>query len=148
MNTIVLSLTSGLLAACGSLFGKLSSSPTPFFDIFANRDPDWIETLEENELIPLTIRILFFIAMITCNTLMWLLFTRALNQSETTVQVTILNTAANFLSTALFGHALFNEYLSLRWWMGVGFICIGIALLNNDTSHPETKKSTKDLKSH
>jgi hypothetical protein len=42
---------------------------------------------------------------------MWALFTRALTLATSSVQVSVINTSANFMATALLGMAVFGERL-------------------------------------
>ena len=54
----------------------------------------------------------FFLAMnISFNAVMWSLFTRALMLGSSTVQVSVINTSANFIITAVLGAVVFNESL-------------------------------------
>ena len=43
---------------------------------------------------------------------MWGLFTRALTLSSSTVRVSVINTSANFVVTALLGAVIFREELT------------------------------------
>lgn len=45
------------------------------------------------------------------NGVMWGLFTRALTLSSSTVRVSVINTSANFVITALLGTVVFGENL-------------------------------------
>jgi len=59
-------------------------------------------------------------------------FNAALQSSPTTLQASLLTTAANLVITAFFGYLLFGEELSIRWWLGTVLIVSGIALLGRD----------------
>jgi len=45
------------------------------------------------------------------NAVMWGLFTRALTLATSTVRVSVINTSANFMVTALLGAVIFREAL-------------------------------------
>jgi hypothetical protein len=45
------------------------------------------------------------------NGIMWGLFTKALTLSNSTVRVSVINTSANFVLTALLGAVVFGELL-------------------------------------
>jgi len=48
------------------------------------------------------------------NAIMWGLFTRALTLASSTVRVSIINTSANFMLTAVLGWMIFHESLPGR----------------------------------
>ncbi|KAJ2747683.1 hypothetical protein GGI20_000332 [Coemansia sp. BCRC 34301] len=66
-----------------------------------------------------------------CNFFMWLFFTKALRYGRSTARVMMLQTVANFATTALCGVYVFGDVLGLRWWMGASLIAAGLALLNS-----------------
>jgi hypothetical protein len=45
------------------------------------------------------------------NAIMWGLFTRALTLASSTVRVSVINTSANFMLTAMLGFFIFSESL-------------------------------------
>ena len=45
------------------------------------------------------------------NAIMWALFTRALTLASSTVRVSVINTSANFMLTAVLGWIMFHESL-------------------------------------
>lgn len=62
---------------------------------------------------------------------MWALFTRALTASSSTTRVSVVNTSANFLVTAVLGMVVFAERVGGLWWlgavgMGVGCVVVGM----------------------
>jgi hypothetical protein len=60
---------------------------------------------------------------------MWALFTRALTASPSTTKVTITNTSANFLVTALLGMIVFGEKVAGLWWLGAAMMGSGCILV-------------------
>ncbi|KAJ5246714.1 FMN-binding split barrel-related protein [Penicillium chermesinum] len=66
---------------------------------------------------------------VVCNIIMWALFTRALTAGPSTTKVSITNTAANFLATALFGMIIFKEAVGGLWWVGAAMMGAGCILV-------------------
>jgi uncharacterized membrane protein len=104
-----LALLSGIFAALASVCAKLASSAADGYT-----------------------RLLWTAAVIGCNGLMWLLFTSALSKAPASIQVTTINTSANLATTGIIGLMLFNENLSIQWWIGAIFITFGSLLMNMD----------------
>ncbi|KAJ3076646.1 hypothetical protein HDU98_001656 [Podochytrium sp. JEL0797] len=118
-----LSITSGLLAASATLFAKLLASFShelrlPFL-------PSWLQINPKFVLLPL---------VIASNVAMWAVFTRALNSSPSSAAVSVLNSSANMIASAILGYFLFDEHLSVRWWIGAAFVLAGTALMNSGFS--------------
>lgn len=68
---------------------------------------------------------------------MWTLFTTALARGTSTTQVSIMNTSANFVLTALLGLFIFSESLPPMWWAGASLLVIGNVVIGR-------KDETKD----
>lgn len=65
---------------------------------------------------------------------MWALFTRALTAGPSTTKVSITNTSANFLVTALLGMIVFREKVGGLWWVGAGMMgggCVLVGMRDN-----------------
>lgn len=60
---------------------------------------------------------------------MWTLFTQALAKGNSTTQVSIMNTSANFVITALLGLAIFSESLPPLWWAGASLLVAGNVII-------------------
>ena len=60
---------------------------------------------------------------------MWALFTRALARGHSATQVSIMNTSANFVLTALMGFAIFSEALPPLWWLGAAMLVVGNVII-------------------
>jgi uncharacterized membrane protein len=106
-NHLRLALLSGICAALASVCAKLASSASENYT-----------------------RLLWTAAVIGSNALMWLLFTTALSKAPSSIQVTTVNTSANLATTGIVGLMLFNENLSIQWWIGSIFITVGSLLMN------------------
>lgn len=62
---------------------------------------------------------------------MWGLFTRALTLASSTVRVSVINTSANFLVTALLGTMIFSEALPGLWWVGAALLVAGSVIIGS-----------------
>jgi hypothetical protein len=60
---------------------------------------------------------------------MWGLFTRALTLASSTVRVSIINTSANFVVTAILGAFIFSEKLPGLWWLGAAMLVTGSVII-------------------
>lgn len=60
---------------------------------------------------------------------MWTLFTKALARGHSATQVSIMNTSANFVLTALMGLAIFAESLPPLWWVGAAMLVAGNVII-------------------
>lgn len=60
---------------------------------------------------------------------MWGLFTRALTLASSTVRVSVINTSANFMITAIIGLAIFSESLPGLWWLGAAMLVAGSVII-------------------
>ena len=72
---------------------------------------------------------MFFSLNLLSNAIMWILFTRALTAATSTTRVSILNTSANFLTTAMLSMIIFAEGLPLTWWIGAALLVSGSVII-------------------
>lgn len=63
------------------------------------------------------------------NAIMWGLFTRALTLASSTVRVSIINTSANFIVTAVLSFFIFRESLPGLWWLGAAMLVAGSVII-------------------
>lgn len=70
---------------------------------------------------------------------MWGLFTRALTLASSTVRVSIINTSANFIVTAVLSFIIFSESLPGLWWLGAAMLVTGSVIIG---MREETEKNT------
>lgn len=71
---------------------------------------------------------------------MWTLFTKALARGTSTTQVSILNTSANFMLTAVLGWAIFSESLPPLWFAGAGLLVAGNVIIGRRDEGEEKDK--------
>jgi hypothetical protein len=72
---------------------------------------------------------LFFGCNLIFNAIMWGLFTRALTLASSTVRVSIINTSANFIVTAMLSFIIFSESLPGLWWLGAAMLVAGSVII-------------------
>lgn len=77
------------------------------------------------------------------NALMWALFTKALASSSSSVYATVINSAANFLCTALLGILLFQEPVTWQWGSGALLIVAGVLLMHKGLARAAQPKQKK-----
>lgn len=120
-------ITAGCSAALAGVSAKLISTPTVL--------------PTTTFLSPLIRTSLGMLALVTCNLLMWLNYSTAL-QGMRTVTATAATTTANFILSGVVGWAVFGEPLVLTWWFGISLIVVGVVLLTSEQS--VTSKSKED----
>lgn len=84
---------------------------------------------DSNRIVELAIRAVFFALNLVFNGVMWGLFTRALTLATSTVRVSVINTSANFVITALLGAMIFKEVLPGLWWLGASLLVAGSVII-------------------
>ena len=72
---------------------------------------------------------LFFGLNLVFNAIMWGLFTRALTLASSTVRVSVINTSANFMLTAVLSALIFSEKLPGQWWLGAAMLVVGSVVI-------------------
>lgn len=72
---------------------------------------------------------MFFGLNLLFNAIMWGLFTRALTLASSTVRVSVINTSANFMITAVLGTLIFSESLPGVWWLGAALLVAGSVII-------------------
>ncbi|KAF9694701.1 hypothetical protein EKO04_007493 [Ascochyta lentis] len=71
----------------------------------------------------------FFGMNLLFNAIMWGLFTRALTLASSTVRVSVINTSANFMITAVLSALIFSESLPALWWLGAAMLVAGSVII-------------------
>ncbi|XP_059089335.1 uncharacterized protein LOC131885327 [Tigriopus californicus] len=112
-----------LQTQCQELLGLLETLLTDFTPVgglHSTCDHRWLS---------LTLHGIGLILVIVSNLCMWRYFNRALQSSSTTLEASLITTAANLLFSGFFGCLFFGELLNQNWWLGTAFIFVGIGLI-------------------
>ncbi|KAH7417910.1 hypothetical protein BKA64DRAFT_182758 [Cadophora sp. MPI-SDFR-AT-0126] len=124
---IVLALASGGCAAFNGVFAKLTT--TELTTSFATWIANSIGLGSVEGGVEVVVRAIFFGLNLIFNGIMWTLFTKALARGTSTTQVSILNTSANFMITAIMGWLIFSESLPPMWFLGAALLVAGNVII-------------------
>ncbi|KAK7538144.1 uncharacterized protein J3D65DRAFT_676245 [Phyllosticta citribraziliensis] len=124
---LVIAIASGACAAFNGVFAKLTT--TTLTGSWASGVSHLLGLGEENKVVEFAVRGFFFLLNLLFNAIMWALFTRALTLASSTVRVSIINTSANFMLTALLGALIFSESLPGIWWLGAAMLVAGSVVI-------------------
>lgn len=147
------SILAGFFAALGSLLGKFAvstQSSIAMGAIFKSNVLTSHETIHKvlydiigMQNLDLIVRLISFILNITTNSLMWYFFSKSLKYSRSSSQATVINTATNFILSALFGYFVFGEQLPMKWWMGSSLIIAGSWMVHLSSIQEKSAESSK-----
>lgn len=98
------------------------------------------ETLER--LLPLILRIVFFVSNAILTAQMWRFYLLALSRGPTPV-CQIVNTGTNFAVSALVGLLVFGEEVNAMWGCGALLVVLGLALVVSAESSEKTSSDKK-----
>ncbi|KAK4540502.1 hypothetical protein LTR36_009140 [Oleoguttula mirabilis] len=124
---LMYAIASGGCAALNGVFAKLTT--TGLTTTWAIGISHLFGMSEPSRIIELLVRGFFFLMNLAFNAVMWGLFTRALTLGSSTVRVSVINTSANFMLTALLGAIIFSEALPGLWWLGAGLLVAGSVII-------------------
>ena len=143
----MVAVSSGCFAALASVVGKFTFGDS-FYVLIDHTDKlgalhiiQWISFVNVSPVILYQwgVWLVLLTLLLLCNILMWFAFSKAMMLSPTTVEVTALNSASNFLVSSLLGVWLFNERLSLLWLFGVLLIGVGLLVVHHVPGEGEDK---------
>ncbi|RMZ72714.1 transcription initiation factor iia small subunit [Pyrenophora seminiperda CCB06] len=134
---LMLAISSGACAAFNGVFAKLTT--TQLTASWASSIALTFGLSAPNKLVEYGIRSLFFGMNLLFNAIMWGLFTRALTLASSTVRVSIINTSANFIVTAVLSFFIFRESLPGLWWLGAAMLVAGSVIIG---MRDETEKKS------
>ncbi|KAI9299731.1 hypothetical protein BJ944DRAFT_273967 [Cunninghamella echinulata] len=143
ISFIPFALLSGFFAALSSTFAKLftDEQTANFINILFSYFPSIFKLYNfDEQTILLIIRVICFSLIFGCNSIMWTLFTKALNLAPSSVQVTTVNGAMNLSTSAILGYLVFGEPLALRWWIGASFILAGTIMISRSQKEIDDNK--------
>ncbi|KAK6852424.1 hypothetical protein PG995_010975 [Apiospora arundinis] len=124
---IVLAIASGACAAFNGVFAKLTTNNLT--TNIAEAVSGLLGLSDMEQPIEYIVRASFFGLNLVFNGVMWTLFTKALARGSSTTQVSIMNTSANFVITAILGFAIFAESLPPLWWLGAAMLVAGNVII-------------------
>ncbi|KAI9667647.1 MAG: hypothetical protein M1821_000464 [Bathelium mastoideum] len=138
---LIFAIASGGCAALNGVFAKLTT--TAMTSTWASSISLAFGLSPGNRFFDLLIRATMFGLNLLFNVIMWTLFTRALTLATSTTRVAVLNTAANFLLTALLSLLVFAESLPPLWFLGAGLLVAGSVIIGaRDEGKEAGKMST------
>ena len=115
-------MDSGLLAAAAGVAGKLT-----FSNLYV---PEEFDGVAVGYVIG---KILLLATMVSLNSLMISRYVRALETSDSTLRVQVVNFATNFLSSVVFSLLVFGEGWSQvqqpSWWLGATAMVLGVFVI-------------------
>ncbi|KAF2721593.1 hypothetical protein K431DRAFT_284743 [Polychaeton citri CBS 116435] len=140
---LIYALASGACAALNGVFAKLTT--TQLTTTWATAISHLFGFDEPSRVVELLFRGFFFLMNLAFNAVMWGLFTRALTLASSTVRVSVMNTSANFMITAVLGALIFKEALPGVWWLGASLLVAGSVIIGRreekNLSSPATDSS-------
>ncbi|KAM0702129.1 hypothetical protein Q7P35_011039 [Cladosporium inversicolor] len=120
---LLYAISSGVCASLNGVFAKMTT--TTEFEKWSY----FFGMKEESLIVEALVRGFFFGMNLLFNAIMWGLFTRALTLANSTVRVSVINTSANFMLTAVLGWIIFHESLPGLWWLGASFLVAGSVII-------------------
>ncbi|KAK1640905.1 hypothetical protein BDP81DRAFT_457861 [Colletotrichum phormii] len=124
---IMLAVASGACAAFNGVFAKLTT--TELTTTISQAISNFLHLQDIEGAFEVVMRAVFFGLNLVFNGIMWTLFTKALAKGQSTTQVSIMNTSANFVITAILGFAIFSESLPPLWWVGAAMLVAGNVII-------------------
>ncbi|KAG9197949.1 hypothetical protein G6514_000668 [Epicoccum nigrum] len=131
-------VTSGACAAFNGVFAKLTT--TELTSSWSHSLASTFGLDPSNAFFEYALRAAFFGMNLLFNAIMWGLFTRALTLASSTVRVSVINTSANFMITAVMSALIFSEDLPGLWWVGAAMLVAGSVIVGR-REEGETKET-------
>ena len=125
-------IVSGLCGALASISGKVSFSATTPFILYLNSfceqylSPFSLESYCWN--VSYAVRLVAFFFMFYANAMALSTFLKAL-ESKSSLTVTVVSSATNFLTTGLLSGLLLGEEVGKMWFLGALVIALGVFLI-------------------
>ncbi|KXT01820.1 hypothetical protein AC578_1990 [Pseudocercospora eumusae] len=133
---LIFAIASGGCAALNGVFAKLTT--TQLTTTWATAISHLFGLKAESMVLEVIVRGFFFLMNLAFNAVMWGLFTRALTLASSTVRVSVINTSANFMLTAVLGAIIFSESLPGLWWLGAAMLVAGSVIIGRREEGKET----------
>jgi multidrug transporter EmrE-like cation transporter len=136
---LYLAAIAGLFAATGGLFAKLSTGEAIWIDRVCHY---FSSSSDVCSVIKYGLRASMFVLMLLVNSFGTGFQMSAMAATSSGI-ATVINTGSNLIVTALYGMMIFNEQLSIQWYIGATFIAVGISIISTVDS-AEQKLVTSD----
>lgn len=92
----------------------------------------------------LLLQVCFICVSFGLNSFMWIVYTKGLQLSSSTLYTTALNKFSNFICSAICGYFLFEEKIKLfTWLIGLVLLLIGILILNEPQKQNKQEEESK-----
>ncbi|PWA22521.1 hypothetical protein CCH79_00018182, partial [Gambusia affinis] len=166
----VYALSAGFLAAAGSLSAKLTLGADYLREMCESGLSGWTQSpggATRCDWLHVPLRLLCGVLLLSCNTLMWTMFSKALRHGSSSAGVTVTTTASNFISSvsvsqkligskflfgkpshsccvpAVIGRLIFGETHSTLWWMGISLTLCGLLVMHSATPQTSPQEAEK-----
>lgn len=123
-----LAVIAGIFATGGSSLGKLAGGA------------------DASSLFSLLLKGVLLILMIVCNTVGCMFFVKALHASGSSLPMTVISAATNYVCSAFVGSIMFDEITSLMWWCGTSLVLLGLMLICNVPAEKKASAVEEKLK--
>ncbi|OQV23479.1 hypothetical protein BV898_02599 [Hypsibius exemplaris] len=120
-----LSATAGLAGSLASVSAKFA-----FGDLPLSLDVEPSILPFPAPVVSVAFRGVFILGTILLNGIMWAFYMKALRVSGNTLQALAINTACNFVSSAVFGYLFFGDLITGSWMFGAALMLVGVILMN------------------
>ncbi|XP_012283638.1 transmembrane protein 42 [Orussus abietinus] len=121
-----MAVVAGMFATTGSTIGKMAGEVAMTSSLFV------------------LLKVFLLGLMVTSNTAGCMLFVKALQQSESSLPMTLITSATSYFCSALVGFLVFGESTSLTWWGGTTLVLLGLLLVCHSPVKDFKEKSKKE----
>jgi drug/metabolite transporter (DMT)-like permease len=122
-NMLRASVLAGLNASLASVAGKIAFDERFLVSVV-------FHGIAPSSSVLLVSRALAVVVLLALNALLFRFVAVGMSKSASSVEVTAVVCAVNFLFSGLFGWLLFGETLSWLWFVGASLLAVGVALLH------------------
>ncbi len=116
------SFLAGLNASLASVAGKIAFDERFLVSLMFGGSPPSAAIL-------IAARTVAVVVLFSLNALLFRFVALGMSRASSSVEVTAVVCAVNFVFTGLFGWLLFGEHLSTSWAFGAGLLVAGVAML-------------------
>ncbi len=118
------SIFAGLNASLASVAGKIAFDERFLVSLFFGG------VAPSSSSLLLAVRLVCVVILLSVNALLFRFVALGMSKATSSVQVTAIVCAVNFLFSGLFGWLLFDEALTWMWLLGASLLVVGISQLN------------------